>query len=59
MPGLRGGDPPGQSLLLELWACHNVAEVSGMDQWEKARENALRHNAEDLRLILAEEKATT
>lgn len=29
------------------------------DKWEKARENALRRNAEDLRLILAEEKATT
>ena len=44
---------------MELRAGHNVAEVSGMDQWEKARENALRRNAEDLRLILAEEKATT
>ena len=30
-----------------------------MDKWDKARENALRRNAEDLRLILAEEKATT
>lgn len=36
-----------------------MGAVSGMDQWEKARENALRRNAEDLRLILAEEKATT
>ena len=35
--------------------------MSGLetDKWEKARENALRRNAEDLRLILAEEKATT
>lgn len=30
-----------------------------MDKWDKARENALRRNAEDLQLILAEEKATT
>lgn len=30
-----------------------------MDKWDKARENALRRNAEDLRLIIAEEKATT
>lgn len=30
-----------------------------MDKWDMARENALRRNAEDLRLILAEEKATT
>ena len=36
-----------------------MVEVSGMDKWEMARENALRRNAEDLRLILAEEKATT
>lgn len=28
-------------------------------KWDMARENALRRNAEDLRLILAEEKATT
>lgn len=35
--------------------------MSGLetDKWDKARENALRRNAEDLRLILAEEKATT
>lgn len=30
-----------------------------MDKWDMARENALRRNAEDFRLILAEEKATT
>ena len=36
-----------------------MVAVSGMDKWDKARENALRRNAEDLRLILAEEKATT
>ena len=36
-----------------------MVAVSGMDKWDKARENALRRNAEDLRLILAEEKAAT